>query len=436
MRFLTWIRKLFSTPEHVEIELKLRFPFIVFGILLVAAFVLPDRIWNTLLIGLGGLFIVAYFWVWLLAQHLSGWRKMQYGWIAVGDILEEQFHLQNRCFVPALWVEVEDESNVPGYSSSIVRSVGVNNHTQWRNSAMCVQRGAFHLGPWSIRTGDPFGIFSMTRHFDQVEEIIIHPPIHIPLTISLPAGQSNGRTRSTHRSWKATINSATVREYQPRDPVRWVHWPTSARRDDLFVREFDLDAAGDIWIFIDLQADKQLGTGMEGTEEHAILLAAALSVQGLRAVRQVGLATYGETPQLISAGKGRGQQWRILRALALTKANGQTDISVGLEDLGKVVKRGAAVVVITANGTFEWLPALVALGHRGIDSTAVLLERESFGGQGNTAVLQDAIRQLDFACYTVQKGELGNPLLERRDEKKAYRVTPLGKVISIDRLSV
>lgn len=431
MKLIQWFRKLFSTPDDVEIKLQLRFPFVVFGILLLAAFVLPDRIWNTLLIGLGGMFVVAYMWVWVLAHHLVGQRQMQAGWVAVGDWLEEQFFIQNGSFVPALWIEVEDESNVPDYSSAIVRSVGGNGKTQWRHSAMCMQRGAYRLGPWSLRTGDPFGIFSMRHSYDQMEEIIIHPPIDTHIDIRLPAGQSNGRIRSAQRSWKATINSATVREYRPRDPVRWVHWPTSARRDGLFVREFDLDASGDIWIFLDLQAEIQLGTGMDGTEEHAVLLAASLAVQGLYDLRNVGLATYGVKPQLITAGQGKGQQWRILRALALTKANGETEIGVALADLSKIARRGSAVVVITANGALDWLPALVQLGQNGIDSTVVLLERESFGGQGNTAVLQDAIRHLDFACYRIPKGTLGNPLLARAEKPKPYRISPLGKVVDI-----
>lgn len=430
MKMLASIRGLFSFPTNVQIQLHLRFPVVVFAILLIAALVLPDRVWNTLLIGLGGMFLVAYFWVWNLAHHVFGQRKMQFGWVAVGDRLEESFYLQNNSFVPAIWIEMIDESNVPEYSPSIVRSLGVQGKDQWRSSAICVQRGAYQLGPWSIRSGDPFGIFSMTRRFDQVEEIVIHPPIHAPIAIQLPAGQNDGRIRSTQRSWKATINAATVREYQPNDPQRWIHWSTSARRDDLYVRQFDLDAAGDIWLFLDLQADVQLGSGMDGTEEHTVLLAATLTAQALQAVRPVGLAAYGEQPQLISAGRGRGQQWRMLRALALVEAKGTSSIATTLADLGKVARRGSAAVIITANGHLDWLPSLVELGQRGVDSTVILLDRESFGGKGNTAVLRDAIRQLDFASYVVHQGELGNPLLGVTKEQQDYRVTPMGKVVA------
>lgn len=431
MKLFSWIRAIFSWSPDVHIKLQLRFPILVFLVLLAAAFALPDRVWNTLLIGFGGMFMVAYVWVWFLGHYLLGYRKMHAGWVAVGDRLEETFYLENNCFFPALWVEVVDESNVPGYVPTVVRSVGSDGSDFWRNSAICVQRGAYRLGPWLIRAGDPFGIFTMTRRFNQTEEIIIHPPVHAPLQIPLPAGQSDGRTRSTFRTWKATINSASVRDYQPNDPMRWIHWPTSARRDDLFVREFDLDAAGDIWIFLDLQEAVQLGSGMEGTEEHAVLLAATLAVQGLGNVRNVGLATYGLQPQVISAGRGRGQQWRILRALALVQANGEWDITLALEDLGRVARRGSAAVIVTANGSMDWLPSLISLGRRGIDSTVVLLERESFGGAGNTAVLKNAIQHLDFGCYVVRQGELGNPLVDRREDAVQYRVTPMGKVVVV-----
>ena len=45
-------------------------PFIWLALLLLAAILLPDRIWNTLLVGFGGLFLIAYLWVRLLANGL------------------------------------------------------------------------------------------------------------------------------------------------------------------------------------------------------------------------------------------------------------------------------------------------------------------------------------------------------------------------------
>ena len=165
--------------------------------------------------------------------------------------------------------------------TAIVRSPGIERANRWHQDAICIQRGQYQIGPWLIRTADPFGIFQADIHYDEQSEIIIHPPIHTKIPVSLPAGQSSGRKRARQRSFQATINAASVRSYTPGDPKRWIHWRATARRDQLMVREFDLDATGDIWILMDMQQGVQLGIGLEGTEEHAVLLAASLAVQAL-----------------------------------------------------------------------------------------------------------------------------------------------------------
>ncbi|HIP72352.1 MAG TPA: DUF58 domain-containing protein, partial [Anaerolineae bacterium] len=225
-----------------HIHLQLKFPLLVLAGLLAAAFVLPDRVWNTMLAGFGGMYLAAWLWARALAKGLHGSRQLRFGWVSVGDRLEENFSLRNESWLPALWVEILDESNVPGYRTAVIRSVAAGGTDQWRNAAICERRGQFHLGPWAIRSSDPFGLFSLTIEYPVVDEVIIHPPIYGRLPIPLPAGQSNGRVRASQRAPQATLNAASVRPYHATDPQRWIHWPSTARRDELFVREFDLDA--------------------------------------------------------------------------------------------------------------------------------------------------------------------------------------------------
>ncbi|MCP4356487.1 MAG: DUF58 domain-containing protein [Chloroflexi bacterium] len=417
-------------PKPVKISLRLRLPLLSLIILLLGALFLPDRVWNTLLIGFGGMFVVAYLWVWQLGKGLHGRRQLQSRWVSVGDQLEELFELGNNSPVPALWVEMIDHSNVPGYQAAVVRSPGNNMLDRWRGTAVCQQRGQYYLGPWTIRTGDPFGIFTMSRHYPQTNEIIIHPPIHTQLPVHLPAGQSHGRHRAQQRSWQATYNAATVRPYFPGDPLRWIHWPTSARHGDLFVRQFDLDAAGDIWILLDMSQNVQVGNGPDGAEEHAVLLAASLAARALRHNRKVGLAGYGNQPQLIPPGQGEGQQWRILHALALIQADGQTPLISALQDLGQIAQKNCAAIIITPSPHTDWIPQLLHLAHRGIESAVILLDRPSFGGTGNPLVQQKSIQRLGLTCTISRQGEVGIPAYTP-DKKSKFRVTPMGRVVVV-----
>ncbi len=426
--------KTVNSSNKAQIKLRLRLPLIWLGVLLVAAFFLPDRVWNTLLIGIGGLFLVAYFWVWQLAKGLHAERRLRFGWVAVGDHLHEEFTLFNDAELPALWVEILDESTVPHYSAAIVQSMGARQDGSWRKTAVCIQRGQFTLGPWSIRSGDPFGIFQVIRHYPIIREIIIHPPIHGQLPIPLPAGQSNGRVRARQRALQATVNAASVRQYLPNDPLNRIHWPTSARKGELFVRQFDLDAAGDIWILLDMQTAVQLGTDADSTEEHAVLLAASLAARAIRQNRPVGIVTYGQQPQVLPPSQGQGQLWKILRSLALVHADGTTDLGAALRDLSRISQKGAAAIIITPDGTADWLPHLFSLAQKGIQSNVILLDRPSFGGTGQSDQLRDTIRQLGFMANIIRQGEVGQPLQTQAQRGVwEFKITAMGKAIPVRR---
>ncbi len=418
----------------VKIEMRFRLPLVLLAILLLGAFLLPDRVWNTLLIGFGGLYLVAFLWVYLLSKGLHANRRLRFGWVAVGDRLGEEFVINNHGELPASWVEVIDHSNVPGYKAAVVRSIGIRSSDRWRQSAVCLRRGLFHLGPWAIRSGDPTGIFTVTRTYPQSREIIIHPPIHGKLPIPLPLGESSGRVRTRRRSWQATVNAVSVRDYEINDPVNRIHWPSSARRGKLMTRQFDLDAAGDIWILIDMQADIQLGLEANSTEEHAVLLAASLAARAGRQNRTVGLAVYGSRPQIIPPARGEGQQWKILRALALVQADGQIALQAALRDLSRIATKGAAAIIITPNGSMDWLPDLATLARSGVQSNVALLDRPSFGGQGNTQTLRDAVRQMGYSAHIIRQGEVGQPLHEREGRGFwEFKVTGTGKAIAVSK---
>ena len=422
--------------QQPTVKLASRLPIILVLLLLVVAIFLPGRVWNMMFVGFGGLVVIAYVWARLLAQGVRGSRELRFGWVAVGDRLSEQFELRNESGLPALWVEIADESNVPGYEIAVVRSLSHNQSNRWRQSTICLQRGHFRLGPWQLLCSDPFGLFRVTIPYPETEEIIIHPPIHSQIPFPLPAGQGSGRVRARERAWQATINAAGVRDYRPSDPMRWIHWPTTAHRDALMVRQFDLDAAGPVWVMLDLQAEVQLGRGAEGTEEQAILVAAAFVAQGLASSRSVGLATYAREPQLIPPARGKNQQWKVLRALALATADGENDLAAALGDLGQVIRRGSAVVIVTPSSDLSWLPHLLDLIRRGINCSVILLDRASYaglgGGERDSEGLKKSLQRFGINSHVLKQGEIGRS--DEQEERRGFwefRVTGTGKVIAV-----
>ena len=67
----------------------------------------PSKIWTIFLVGLGGLWLVSYIMTRSLATNLKLVREMRFGWVQVGDVLEERFTLKNEGWIPATWVEIK-----------------------------------------------------------------------------------------------------------------------------------------------------------------------------------------------------------------------------------------------------------------------------------------------------------------------------------------
>ncbi|HMQ54949.1 MAG TPA: hypothetical protein PKD98_22910, partial [Anaerolineae bacterium] len=119
-------------------------------LLLVMQLAFPYKGWTILLVGLGSVWGLGYLWARQLARHLSFQREIRFGWAHVGDRLEERFTLTNNGLVPAVWVEVIDETRMPGYSASRVTGVGGHSQNRWTTAGVCTQRGLFTLGPTTL----------------------------------------------------------------------------------------------------------------------------------------------------------------------------------------------------------------------------------------------------------------------------------------------
>ena len=418
----------------VELKSNARVPLISVAVLVILALLLPHRNWTMMLVAVSGVIALSYYWMRALAQEIEATRSVNARWVAVGDLLSETFELTNHSRVPLLWAEVVDESNVPGYRAASVRAAGPRQMVRWREQAVCQRRGRFLLGPWMLRTSDPFGLFELTIRYPDTQEIVIHPPIHTALPVPLPSGFGSGERRSLRRREQALVNVASVRDYRPNDPLKHIHWRSVAKHNRLVVRQFDEDSGGDVWILVDLFKEAQVGQGSDGTEEHAVLLAASLAAKGLAVNRPVGLAAYGAEPQLVAPNHGEGQRWQILRSLALISAEtSHTPLAQALTDMQRLAKRGSALLVITADISAEWLPNLFRVVQNGVGVQCVLFDTGSFMMPATPPhaahTLQHELNKLNVKSIILQKGELGQPTEPPQPSNREVVYTPMGRAL-------
>jgi len=391
----------------------------------------PSRIWKSLLVGLGGLWLISFVWACNLSKNLHILREMRYGWVQVGDLLEERFTLKNTGVLPATWVEIEDRSTLPGYDASLATGVDASGVNQWRRNGVCERRGLYQLGNTSLHTGDPFGIYSVTITDPAKATLMVMPPV-VPLPdLEIAPGGYSGEGRPIPNAPERTVGASSVREYLPGDSLRLVHWKTTARLAKPYVRLFDGTPAGNWWILLDLQAASQVGSGGDSTEELGVILAASLADRGLRANRGVGLILNGKRLDWLPPHTGSGQRWEILRRLALVSP-GEAPLRDVLESIPPDLGFNASLLIITPTRNTDWFITLPHLARRGIRPTVLLFDLGSFDRQQDNSMLAFELNKVHVPCHVLTRELFDRP--EARPGTRGgweWRVSPLGRAIPV-----
>jgi uncharacterized protein (DUF58 family) len=344
------------------------------------------------------LFVLSWFWARYSLLQLEFRRTSVSGRVQVGEVFDERLVLDNRGVLPKLWVQIADGSTLPDHRAGYVTSMGGHKRAIWRARSTCRRRGRFQLGPVSACSGDPFGLFRRRIFLTTAQEILVLPRVY-PLTqFALFTGGLPGRGRSSRRALQATTNATTVREYFAGDAFSRVHWRSSAHHNKLMVKEFDLDPAVDVWIFLDLQRSVQAGRGEHSTEEYGVTIAATIANYLLHQDLSLGMIVNGEKRELLSLDRGDRQIERVLELLALARAGDGPTLREALTLDAFQFGRNTVAIVITPSNARDWHEGVQQLQRRGVQVSVVGIDAVSFGGRPSG---EDALALLEGAGVSV-----------------------------------
>lgn len=391
----------------------------------------PSRVWVILLIGIGGTWLICWWWARGLARSLRFEREMRFGWAQVGDRLEERFTLTNEFLLPATWMTLQDHSTLPDHHASVATGVDGSSTAQWRVLTQCTRRGVFTLGGATLETGDPFGVYTITFEDPTSSTLAVMPPI-----LSLPAFQISssgwtGEGKPNRHSLQETINVSHTREMLPNDPMRLIHWKTTARQSKFFVRQFEGSPAGAWWLVLDLDQGSQLGAGWDSTEEHAVILASSLIAQGLDEEHPVGLSINGNNAEWLLPRRNEYQLRSLLKALAVASPT-EMRLKDYLQRVGQSLSSHCSLLIVTANADAEWTQALVPLMWRGIMPTVFLFDPLTFGGSTNPKVISEIFQSMSIPCHVIPREMFDKPQARPGHEGEwEWRISATGKAVAV-----
>jgi uncharacterized protein (DUF58 family) len=339
----------------------------------------------------------SFIWSWLAVNWVRIGRQTDAQRAQVGRHFDEHFRVHNTGFFPKLWLEVRDQSTLPGHHAShIVPTMLPRRKYRWDVHTLCVQRGQFTLGPITVNSGDPFGLYQFPRHIRATTRVIVYPAT-VPLyDFASPVGRLTGGQAVRRRTYEVTTNAAGIREYAPGDSMNRIHWKTTARRGKLYTKEFELDPLADVWVFVDFDRnamyaaqgvrDMPIADGAwqlpSNTEEYIVTCAASVSEYYIEKGRAVGLIGYTPFREIVQPDRGDRQQSRILEVLALARSETNVTLRQLLAIDAELAGRGNTIVIVTSSLDFGWITEAEVLRRRGLYVVAVIVDPTSFGAVG------------------------------------------------------
>jgi len=418
-----WVQQMRKPPHQVwqqtledgAVEIRLQQPVILVILigLLFLYIVWPIKVVVICLVTVAGIILSAYGWVRSLADHVHATRRLRYAAMQVGDELEENICVQNTGWLPVLWIGIEDHSDFPAYSIGVIRALDTSSKAEWRVNLICKQRGVFSLGPWEWVSGDPFGIFTVQRNYTKAQKMVVYPPLAVLPDEFLPRGKQVGDIRSIYQPWVSdSVQVSQTRPYQPGDPLRRIHWRTTARHQNPYVKVFDPEAASRIWLIPDLDpavhSQNQSEDWQESSEETMILLMSALASRLINDQRAVGLFAGIDPPCIVLPQRGPAFLWTILSELAPLHTTQPVNLAEVLTSTRNLISARDLVIVVTPSLESNWMFNLAQMTHSigEREAWAFLLDPTSFGLGGNPKAAQEQAAALGITTRMVRRGDI------------------------------
>ena len=211
-----------------------------------------------------------------------------------------------------------------------------------RYEVSCRPRGIYTVGPAVVRVRDPLALTEAGGAAGRVDRLVVYPAVED--LEGLPLGRGHDPTVNTSRSSFSQTGGDdffTLREYQQGDDLRKVHWPSTAKRDELMIRQLEMPWQSRALVLLDPR--EVAYPGAEAFEQ-AIRGVASAFRHLFRNGYTPTLWTGSGTGRAVGGSEGYGI---AMEELAVVQPAGALDLTTALTRLRRNGVSGGVLVLVT-----------------------------------------------------------------------------------------
>lgn len=194
-----------------------------------------------------------------------------------------------------------------------------------------MRRGRYDLGPLKVSTRFPFGLVERGALFANRSQLLVYPRLGL-LTSAWRHEERMAAELVPQREMSAGVFDDEfhgLREFRWGDNPRAIHWQTSARRNEIMVREFYQSRDQNLIVLLDLALSSSADTQAVEQAESALSLAATVCVEHMRQSRDAKLYVAADGTEFFKwEGQARPSNIEsMLDTLAVVELSPQPDLA-------------------------------------------------------------------------------------------------------------
>ncbi|WP_235934916.1 DUF58 domain-containing protein [Candidatus Laterigemmans baculatus] len=339
--------------------------------------------------------------------------------VEVGATVPIEIVVENRGRLPIAWLLVEDllpraallhDPPPLGVEGSRLQLMllgpGRSRFLGYR--LKCNRRGYYQIGPSVLETGDLMGLNRRYRVGAEPQYLLVMPRV-IPLAgYDVASRRPIGEIRISDQLMDDPTRLRGIRQWQPGDPLRQVHWAATARTGTLHSKVYEPTTVAGATLVLDLHRDTNPQRHEPVRSELAITLAASLAAALYEMGQPIGLLTNGRDaadriktegwaadfrtrslarstlamrdedsrlrPVVISADRGPVHQREIQRTLARLELTAALPLGVTLLEAESRLARDTTLIVVLQQAEPSTTAAILGMARRGW-SVAIIVNR-------------------------------------------------------------
>jgi uncharacterized protein (DUF58 family) len=261
----------------------------------------------------------------------------------------------------------------------LIEYVGARSFLNIKYSCPCPVRGKYRIGPFVVYFFDPFGLFFLKRTYYIFSEIYVYPwTFYIKTFPNLVRGILPWFGIETTRVSGDEDEFFGIREYKEGDPIKRIHWISTARKNILIVKQFQRQSFFSATILFNLERDKNFGQGKEKVAEYIIKIAASVSKYLLE--RGISLELLVHTGEIVHIPFNKGPEYLedIFKFFAIAQAESRVSLGEIFEEFSRYIPNDSSLILIMLDIDQEYLQSMLLLEKRNISIIPLILVSSTF----------------------------------------------------------